>query len=114
MGFESIARGVTGLCVLDSASTAALKWAQIVRTLPSVMDITIERLIASVECPGCIIAEALHSRMHELYWVSSPWKKELGQCLGSCCEKGMDIRVHRDCHVNSPSVCHINRRVDIT
>lgn len=105
MGFESIARGLTGLSVLDSASTAGLKWAQIVRTLPSVMDITIEKLIASFECPGCIIAEALRSRMHELYRVSSLWKRELGQCLDSCYERGKDIRVHRNCHVNPPCVC---------
>lgn len=39
------------------------------------MGITVEKLIALVECPDCIIAEAPPSRMHELYLVNSPWKK---------------------------------------
>lgn len=63
------------MCILDSASTAGLKGAQIVRTLPSAMGITVEQLIASVERPGCSIAEALRPRMHELYLVSKPWKR---------------------------------------
>lgn len=67
------------------------------------MDITIERLIASVECPGCIIAEALRSRMHELYWVSNPWKKELGQCLGVVRE----VWTYECIEIVMSSVCHI-------